>query len=381
MAICSVLLIEDSSDSATLVNHFLGSSKISEFRVVTVTTLQAAREALAIEPFDAILLDLNLPDSRGIETYARVREVARGAAIVILTGVEEESVATQAIGQGAADYLIKGEVGGEGLARRVRFAVERSRVASPAAEPAPVGRITAVVGAKGGVGASTMAVNLAMLCSRTGKNAIVIELRPNAGSLATLLNVNTVLTLDALAEFGGGVTLEAATGKLPFGVRLLAAPAGLSSVSRWEPATVEALLDRAVATADHVFVDAAPGSADILKAVVARARFTVLVAEREPVSIQLGARMVGAVAGWATHAGAVGAVLVNHLPFMDAAPLPAIRAELNCGILGVLPPAREILQSYRRQGPIVQSQPASPVAAGFEEVARRLEQDPVPFLL
>src|SRR5215831_4754165 len=139
---CHVLLIEDSPDSALLVNHFLGASKIAEFRVVTASTLQAARDALARDRFDAVLLDLNLPDSRGLATFTQVRDMARGAAIVILTAVEDEAVATSAIGHGAADYLIKGEVGGEGLARRIRFAVERSRTAAPAPEPPPPGRIT-----------------------------------------------------------------------------------------------------------------------------------------------------------------------------------------------------------------------------------------------
>ena len=125
----NVLLIEDSPDSAKLVNHFLAASKIAEFRVATAGKLQAAREALGRERFDAILLDLNLPDSRGIETYQRVRELARGAAIVVLTAVEDESVATTAIAPGRRGLPVKGEVGGEGLARRVRFAVERNRAA------------------------------------------------------------------------------------------------------------------------------------------------------------------------------------------------------------------------------------------------------------
>src|SRR5689334_20246122 len=204
---CSVLLIEDSPDSAMLVNHFLGASKIAQFHIVTATSLQAAREILGRERFDAILLDLNLPDSRGLETFARVREGGRGAAIVVLTGVEDEDVATRAIGQGAADYLIKGEVGGEGLARRIRFAIERSRTAAPPAEAPRVGRVVTVVGAKGGAGASTMALNLAAALKREDKNALLIELRPNGGTQGTILNLTSVLTLDAIAELGGTQTL------------------------------------------------------------------------------------------------------------------------------------------------------------------------------
>jgi len=325
MSLCRVLLIEDSPDSAKLVNHFLGTSKIAEFQVVTAASLQFAREALARERFDAVLLDLNLPDSRGLETFAKVRDMAHGAAIVILTAVEDESVATAAIGYGAADYLIKGEVGGEGLARRIRFAIERSRATVAAApEPPPPGRVTLLVGAKGGPGVSTMAVNLPRLLGATAGAP------PAAGS--------------------------------------------------WDASSAAALLQRIATMADHVIVDATLAQPVLAQAAAARSSFTLLVVEREPVSVLLAGRITGTLAAWSGRPTCVGAALVNHVPFLDSAPLPAIRAELNCGIVGVIPPARELLQSYRRQGPIVLTQPQAPVSIAFSELADRLDQSPVEFL-
>jgi DNA-binding response OmpR family regulator len=376
---CSVLLVEDSPDSAMLVNHFLAASKIAAFRVVTATNLQAAIKALGKERFDAILLDLNLPDSRGIETFSRIREAAHGAAIVILTAVEDESVATSAIGHGAADYLIKGEVGGEGLARRVRFAVERSRAAIP--EPAFAGRVTVLLGAKGGAGVSTMAINLAAAISRRDRSVVILELRPCGGTLATMLNLQSVLTIDTLAELGGPEPIDATSGKLPFGPRLLAARPGLEAAGVWEPGGVEALIERLAASADHVLIDTTAEHPEILKAAIGRSSFTLLVVEREPVSIQLAAGMAQPLSAWSKRPNCVGVALVNHMPFMDALPLPAVRAELNCGIVGVLPPAREILNSYRRQGPIVLAFPAAPVSVAFEEVSARIDQSPVQFLM
>jgi MinD-like ATPase involved in chromosome partitioning or flagellar assembly/CheY-like chemotaxis protein len=375
----SVLLIEDSPDSAMLVNHFLGASKAAEFRVVSAGSLESARAALGRDRFDAILLDLNLPDSRGIETFSRVRDVARGAAIVILTAVEDEAVATAAIGHGAADYLIKGEVGGEGLARRIRFAIERSKVTP--VEPARAGRITVFVGAKGGAGVSTTAINVAAALSRREKNVVLLELRPGGGVLGLMLNVNSPMTVDMLPEFGGTRALEAATGKLPFGPRLVAAPAGIEPAAAWTAAAIESALEKIACSANHVLVDATSAIADVLRTAVARAAFTVLVVEREPISIQLGSRIIPSLTAWAGRSNAVGAALVNHMPFVDSAPLPAIRSELNCGIVAVLPPAREILHSYRRQGPIVLAQPQAPVSIALDELAGRLDSDPVQFLL
>jgi MinD-like ATPase involved in chromosome partitioning or flagellar assembly/CheY-like chemotaxis protein len=378
---CNVLLVEDSAHSALLVNHFLSASKIAEFHVTHAERLAAAREALGRERFDAVLLDLNLPDGRGLETFTAVREAARGAAIVILTAMEDESVATTAIGQGAADYLIKGELGGEGLARRIRFAVERNRAAAAtSAEPA-AGRVTVLLGAKGGAGASTMAVNLAAAMSRRERNVLLVELRPHGGSLAGMLGVTPPLTLEAAAELGGSCPLEAVRMKLPLGAYLAAAPGSLEPGGAWDSAAVEALVQRAATLADHVLIDATIALPHLLKPAVARASFTVVVLEREPFSIEVASRITGPLAAWCGRAGCVGAALVNHVPFLESMPLPAIKAQLGCGIVGVIPPAREMLQSYRRQGPIVLAAPEAPVSVAYDEMAARLEQEPVGFVI
>jgi DNA-binding response OmpR family regulator len=383
MTPCHVLLIEDSPDSAKLVNAFLGASKIAEFRVVTATTLQAAREALSRQRFDAILLDLNLPDSRGIQTFGHVRDHARGAAIVILTAVEDEGVATTAIGHGAADYLIKGEVGGEGLARRIRFAIERGRAMAAAApaEPPPAGRVTLLVGAKGGPGVSTMAINLAAALSRADRNTILLELRSHGGTLAAMLGVNPPVTLEGIAEMGGSNALESSLSKLAFGPRLMSAAMGAQPADgAWDGPAAESLVQRIAMLAEHVFIDATLAQPALVKAAAARASFTLLVLEREPVSVQLGSRITGTLAAWCGGANRLGAALVTHLPFVDSAPLAAVRKELNCGIVGAIPPARELLHSYRRHGPIVLAQPETPVAVAFAELAARLDRSPVEFL-
>jgi MinD-like ATPase involved in chromosome partitioning or flagellar assembly len=193
--------------------------------------------------------------------------------------------------------------------------------------------------------------------------------------------VTSPLTLDTLTEFGGQHTIDSTSGKLPFGPRLLAAPESLDGSTRWEADAIDAFLQKVASTADHVIVDTTPALPELLKAAVARAWFTLLVVERELVSIQLAAQLAETLAENAGHPKAVGAALTNHMPFIDAAPLPTIRTELNCGIVSALPPAREILHSYRRQGPIVLAQPEAPISVAFDELASRLDHDPVQFLI
>ena len=72
-----------------------------------------------------VLLDLNLPDSHGAETYRRVLEAAAGVPIVVLSGMDDEEIAVNAVHEGVQDYLVKGSFDSRQLARAMRYAIER----------------------------------------------------------------------------------------------------------------------------------------------------------------------------------------------------------------------------------------------------------------
>jgi len=119
-----VLLVEDNPADARLVREMLKESH----RPVELThapRLRDALEFLRTQGFNAILLDLNLPDSEGMNTFLRARAEAMHAPIVVLTGVADEEVAARAVREGAQDYLVKAEVDGPLLYRSIRYAVER----------------------------------------------------------------------------------------------------------------------------------------------------------------------------------------------------------------------------------------------------------------
>lgn len=128
-----VLLIEDDPDDATLIAHFLSETHADEagrprFELKTADRLSTGCKALAQEPFDAVLLDLVLPGGVGIEAFAKVRETRPEAPVVVLTGLKDESLALEAVRQGAQDYLLKGTIDGELLKRSLRYAIERGRL-------------------------------------------------------------------------------------------------------------------------------------------------------------------------------------------------------------------------------------------------------------
>ena len=132
-----VLLIEDQPADAQLVNDLLGESEDVRFEVAHVTRLDSAVDRMRDEDFDLVLLDLSLPDGYGSFTIEFAAKFAKQLPVVILTGIEDESLARTAIQVGAADYICKSMLGEVHLARTIECAVERQRRLSRLAGLAP----------------------------------------------------------------------------------------------------------------------------------------------------------------------------------------------------------------------------------------------------
>ena len=122
-----VLLIEDNDVDAQLTQDLLSEWSTEEFQVARATTLAEGLSLLSRERFDAMLLDLSLPDAFGLPTVREVHAASPTIPVVVLSGVSDQSLALQAVRQGAQDYLVKGQGHPELLARAIRFAIERKR--------------------------------------------------------------------------------------------------------------------------------------------------------------------------------------------------------------------------------------------------------------
>ena len=123
-----VLAIEDNRQEMALLREALSSFTNTTILVEHADRLSASLACLAARRFDAILLDLNLPDSNGLDTLARVQAQAPELPVVILTDLNAESLAMLAIQNGAQDYVLKGPYDGGAVYRSLRTAVERKRL-------------------------------------------------------------------------------------------------------------------------------------------------------------------------------------------------------------------------------------------------------------
>ena len=124
-----VLLIEDNAGDEELVRRGLAGVRGAPFELASADTLEGGIAAYRARPSDVVLLDLNLPDSGGLETLDTFRSEVRDAALVVLTGTSDLDTAVEALRRGADDYIGKDhEVSGDLLARTIRYAMERRRM-------------------------------------------------------------------------------------------------------------------------------------------------------------------------------------------------------------------------------------------------------------
>src|SRR2546423_9078 len=123
-----VLLIEDNPGDALLVSEALREAGPGAFDLAHAARLDDALEHLSGGDFEAVLLDLNLPDSDGLATFHTLRKRWPTPAVIVLSGLDDSEVAVQAVREGAQDYLVKGHTPPELLSRAIRYAIARQRI-------------------------------------------------------------------------------------------------------------------------------------------------------------------------------------------------------------------------------------------------------------
>lgn len=130
-----ILIIEDNEADARLIREYLLDASRREEDGISGTTfdltwkknLSSGLEFLINQEVDAVLLDLNLPDSVGLETFLKIHKKNQKIPILVLTGFGDREMAVRAVREGAGDYLVKGEVDGRLLHRSISYAIERKK--------------------------------------------------------------------------------------------------------------------------------------------------------------------------------------------------------------------------------------------------------------
>ena len=123
-----ILLIEDNDADARLVDIHLKQSFGDGYQLETHSYLSKALKVLGKSIVDIIIVDLSLPDTVGMEAFTKVFEKSPKCPIIILTGLDDESMGVEAVRLGAQDFLIKGKASANSLKRSINYSLQRYKL-------------------------------------------------------------------------------------------------------------------------------------------------------------------------------------------------------------------------------------------------------------
>jgi len=383
-AIC-VLLIEDNPGDARLVRELLRDAASAQFQVTDAQRLADGIACLSEAHFDIVLLDLRLPDSQGLDTFTRLHAQAPHVPIVVMTGLQDETIAVGAVQEGAQDYLVKGEVDSEQLSRAIRYAIARHATQVQLVQGLQMvkkGKVLGFWGAKGGVGTTTVVLNVACALRVKGKRVIALELQSAYGSFSAHLGGAPVANLSQLKDMAPQQLNERElSGRLSSaanGLRVLFGPQQVNEFGEIDPEVARAVVEGLAGMADYTLVDMGSHPSPAARAASEQCDFVVLVAVPEPAWLESARVALELLKSWNVPAERVGMVIVNRGGLFTSINLREVYSRMQCGIVGAIPSAADdMLAAQQRAHPLVVCDPDSKAAISLFELTDRLSADRV----
>ncbi len=372
----TILVVDDAPDILRLIEMML---KTAGYRVITAKNGGEALRVAASEKPDLVLLDIMMPDLSGLEVCQQLRAqpALADAPIIILSALTQPPDRVKGLRAGADDYMTK-PPDREELLARVSLHLERARRLREARAQMPKqGKIICLMGAKGGVGTTTVAANVAALLVQQRKTAILLELRPSFGTLALQLkatpseNLSHLLTLDPARI--DGRALSAHLYQTPAGLRVLFGPQKVAEFKELTAAHTEAIVRQAALMADYILIDLPHLFSAAHKAAAEPADLFLIILEAEPSCLQAGKLALTQLREWGLVGNRLGTVVANRSGATTALSLPEIRTQMGCEIAGVMPFAGEACLAAVGQGvPLALFRPESIAAGTLRDLVGRL---------
>jgi len=360
----NVLIVDDDADIRPMLRATL--TKLGH----TPTLASNGEEGLAaalIGQFDAIVLDLMMPDLDGYEVTRRLRTNPRtkDVPILVLTARTQPADHQSALSAGADDYLAK-PFDSEVLGSRIVEVIKKGRER----QTTPLGRVLPVLGLRGGVGVTTLAVNLAGALLRAGRRVCLVDLSPSGGHAALQLRLRPQPTWAELPTNLNQGNLSSALLHHESGLALLAAPPqpvrkGMSAEAFQ---AVLGLLRMAYA---EVVVDAAPWLDDPTYAALMAARQVVLMLTPEVGAVQTTLNTLKALAGLGLTDQQTSLVL-NYISPEPGLTQAAIEKAIGRAPDLSVPFDRAQAAALTQGAPLVFGQAASPLVAALGPFALKL---------
>lgn len=146
---CRVLLVEDEPVTAKVTRHMLRSIGAGRYAITHATNLEETLSLLNLEDFDVVLADLNLPDSKGLNTPEVIMAADPDVPVIVLTSTESDEIGIKAVQLGAQDYLVKGAFSDSVLNRSILYSMERHRLKRTIRQLAVIDELTGLYNRRG----------------------------------------------------------------------------------------------------------------------------------------------------------------------------------------------------------------------------------------
>lgn len=348
-----ILVVDDEPDIVRLLTFAL---QADGYHVIAAKSGSEGLERVRQERPDVVILDVMMPGMDGFEVCNELRSKpdTAGLPIIMLSALGQVSDRVKGLRAGADDYVPK-PVNLDELSARVAALLSRSqRSGAGASAPAKTGKVLGFYGVKGGVGTTTIALNIAALLAQQKKMVILAELRGAYGTLAAHLkwapSENFAQLLELLPTQIDERAVNARLFSTGFGAKVLFGPQRIEEFREPSVETIKATLKQLVNMAEYVVLDIQPGASPAIEAQVRACDLVSVILEPEPTCIQAAKVALELLRSWGVSGSLVSAVISNRSGMTTGANLREIRTQIGCEIVGVMPFASEACTAALNQG-------------------------------
>jgi DNA-binding response OmpR family regulator len=369
-----ILIVDDEPNVLRMVSYALFAEG---FEVVVAQNGNEALIKVLTEVPDLVILDVMLPDMSGAEVCARLRkrQDSIDLPVIMLSALAQVSDKVRCLEAGADEYLTK-PIAPEELIARIKALLGRFRQVRRSLPKQP-GKVLGFIGAKGGVGTTTVALNIASALVMQQKKVVAAEIRSSYGTFSAQMRLDKPKGLVSLLEHDPAKTNEHLVSLhlavLPSGLKLLVGPQSVAEYRGVEPQQVETIIQIIASMVDYAILDLPCYPSDANQAAIRCCDLVELVVEPEPTSLASGIVAVDLLKSWGVYGDRLGIIVVNRTPIVIPIKLDQFKTALGHEIIGVIPSEADALFSSQLAGlPIILYQPSSDVTKTFVEITKRI---------
>ena len=370
-----ILIVDDDLDTLKLVGLML---QRQGYEIMAANNGAQALDKIGAEQPDLILLDVMMPDMDGYEVTRRIRAMSGSENTPIIMFTAKTLVDDKVAGfeAGVDDYMTKPTHPAE-LASRVKALLARST--QTRAAPTERGKILGVIGAKGGLGASTLALNVSTALTNAGQEVALCELRPGQGTIGLQLGfsrstgLSTLLSKNATEINPRAVENQLATHRS--GLRLLLASYTPNDIGLAKNSDAGEAIVKSLATlTKYLVLDLGNSINELVEKILPECDTVILIVEPSQMTLKLGKAMLEHLEQIGLGSGRIEVVIVNRTRSSLQLPLQSVENALGHDVTSVITPAPELAyQAAEANSAMITLQPDSLTADLYRKLAERVQ--------